>query len=223
VPPPAPSLEPAGDFERRVRERWVAAVAKSGRPQFTPVGVARAAHAAVEEEGDDVEAAPAEKHRPGRFGPRFGDTVHRAIGEVLREPSLAAQEAVRRAVRASGLAEHLDEAAADVARAVAVLKREGLLRALGADLRVEYPVAGAGENGTLAVGYVDLIGLNRDRIDLIDFKTDPPPSGALATSYPAYVAQLRSYERLLAAAGLAGKSVRAALLFTADGSLHVVE
>jgi ATP-dependent helicase/nuclease subunit A len=223
-PPPAPTLEPAGDFERRVRARWVAAAATSARPQFAPIGVARAAHATVEEEeAEDGEAAAPERYRPGRFGPQFGDTVHRAIGMVFREPKLAAEEAVRRAVRASGLAEHLDEAAADVARAVAALKREGLLRALGADLRLEYPVAGAGENGTLEVGYVDLISSDHTRIDLIDFKTDPPPSGGLAASYPAYVAQVRAYERLLAAADPAGKSMRAALLFTADGSLHVVE
>jgi ATP-dependent helicase/nuclease subunit A len=128
---------------------------------------------------------------------------------------------VRRAAARSGLAEHLEEAIGDVARALAVLRAEGLGGPLGPALRLEYPIAGAGEGGLLLAGYVDLLAAPPGRLDVIDFKTDAPPAGPVEASYPAYAAQVRTYGRLLAAAGLAqSRALRCGLLFTADGVIH---
>jgi ATP-dependent exoDNAse (exonuclease V) beta subunit len=168
---------------------------------------------------EDETEAPA-KERTGRFGPLFGEVVHEAIGRALRDRSLAPDAAARLAARDFGLTEHLDEAAADVARAIGALRRAGLLRPPGPDLRLEYPVAGEGDGGTLLRGYVDLLSASARGMDLIDFKTDPPPRGPVAEAYPAYVEQVRIYDRLLAGRLPAGGRIRCGLLFTADGSLH---
>jgi hypothetical protein len=62
------------------------------------------------------------------------------------------QDAVQRAAKLYGLAEHLEEAADDVARGVEGLKATGLARSLGAGLQLEYPVAGPWVGGQLANG-----------------------------------------------------------------------
>ena len=122
-----------------------------------------------------------------------------------------------------GRAEHLDEARADVERAITALHAEGHFRALGPDLQIEYAVAGLAEGGRLLSGYVDLVGATAERLDVIDFKTDAPPRESAARSYPEYVAQVRAYGALLAASGAArDRAIRTGLLFSADGSIHWV-
>ena len=86
--------------------------------------------------------------------------VHRAIGLVLRDGGLTAQEAVRHAAERFGLEDHFDEAVADVVRALETLQTEGLAGPIGAHLQVEYPVASAWEGGQLLVGYIDLVGVD---------------------------------------------------------------
>jgi len=103
------------------------------------------------------------------------------------------------------------------------LQAEGLARRPGADLQMEYPVAGPREGGVLLSGYIDLVSASGDRLDVLDFKTDPPPAGAVETDYPAYAAQVRLYGELLSAAGIAGdRQLRCGLLFTADGVIRWV-
>jgi ATP-dependent helicase/nuclease subunit A len=200
-----------------VAGRWEAAVRQAARPRFQPVGVAEAARAA-----DEV--APA--LRPARFGPVFGATVHQAIGLLLREPALGPAEAVRIAAAHTGLTGDcacppLAEATADVARAWQALAAEGLARPPGPDLRLEYPVAGPGPAGTLIAGYADLVAVTGDRLDVLDFKTDPPPPGPVEAAYPEYVRQVRLYAELLEAAGLlSGRRLRCGLLFTGDGRIR---
>ena len=155
-------------------------------------------------------------------GQRFGETVHLAIGNALREPALPPAEAVARAARETGLADHLAEAAEDVGRALAVLERERLRRVPGEDLRLEYPVA-AGHETVLLTGYLDLLAERDGELVVLDFKTDAPPPGEVAASHPAYVEQVRSYERILVELGLAAEGrVRGGLLFTADGVVRWV-
>jgi hypothetical protein len=150
------------------------------------------------------------KPRESRFGPTFGTTVHQAIGLVLGEPTLRVEEAVRRAARATGLDSHFEDAVADVRRAVAALDREGLARVPGADLQLEYPIAGAWDGGRLLSGYIDLVAVTEDR------PTDP-----VQGVYPEYAAQVAAYCRLLDAAGVPGsRRVRGGLLFTADGEIR---
>jgi ATP-dependent helicase/nuclease subunit A len=182
----------------------------------------------VSEESDVLAAELAEpgaprKPREGRFGHRFGHTVHHALALVLRDDALEVSQAVRLAAARFGLAEHLDEAAADVRRALAALRTEGLAGPVGPGLQVEYPVAAAWEGGRLLAGYVDLVAAPDGRLDVIDVKTDAPPPGPVEETYREYAAQVRLYGRLLDAAGLAaGRHLRCGLLFTSDAVMRWV-
>jgi ATP-dependent helicase/nuclease subunit A len=147
--------------------------------------------------------------------------VHSAIGSLLRDPGLTTEEAVGRAAARFGLTEHLADAVGDVTRALNALRSEGLARSIGRDLQIEYPIAGAWDGGQLRSGYIDLIGVTDDRLDVIDFKTDAPPEGALANVYPDYAGQIWLYGALLTAAGLTrGRRLRCGVLFTADGIIR---
>jgi ATP-dependent helicase/nuclease subunit A len=221
----APEAATPADGERVAREiagRWGAAAAESARPRFTPVSVSGEARRALAE--DETEGDPAaRKPRAGRFGHVFGSVVHAAIGLLLREPALGAPAAVRKAAAVVGLTEHLDEAVADVGRAWQALEAAGLARTLGPDLQVEYPVAAPWDGGALLMGYIDLIGATAGGLDVLDFKTDAPPAGAVEDSYPEYASQVRLYGGLLEAAGAVGdRRLRCGLLFTADGAIRWV-
>jgi ATP-dependent helicase/nuclease subunit A len=213
---PVPAAAPAAP-EPDGLARWLGAAAEAARPRFRPVAVS-AAGAGAGAADDDAEepVGPPRPRRAGRFGPRFGETVHVAIGLALGS-RLEPLEAVRRAAGRTGLEERLDEAAADVARALAALRAEGL-GAPGPALRLEYPVAGAAGDGRLLAGYADLVGVGGGGLVVLDFKTDAPPAGPVAESHPEYVAQVRAYAELLGAAGLG--PARAGLLFTADGLIR---
>jgi ATP-dependent helicase/nuclease subunit A len=227
--PDTPAPADAGALEGAVSERWEAALREAARPRFRPASASGLRSAAPAGGPGTIEggepAAPAElparEPREGRFGAAFGTAVHQAIGLVLRDPGVEPADAVRQAAAESGLAEHLDEAVADVTRALGALRAEGLRRPLGPDLQIEYPVAGPREGGLLVSGYVDLVSVTDDRVDVIDFKTDAPPGGDLARNYGHYVAQVRAYGELLSQAGcVAGRRLRTGLLFCADGSIR---
>jgi ATP-dependent exoDNAse (exonuclease V) beta subunit len=127
---------------------------------------------------------------------------------------------VQRTAKLFGLTEHLEEAAADVRRGLEALKTAGLARSPGADLQLEYPVAGPWTDGQLASGYIDFVAVEDGRVEVIDFKTDTPPPGLVEQSYPKYAAQVRICGKLLETAGiLKNRHLRYGLLFTADGSI----
>jgi ATP-dependent helicase/nuclease subunit A len=214
-PPRARAPRTVKKLEIELKAAWAEAAAESARPRSSPVGVSTEAHRVTEEASD--EAGASWKNRPSRFGPVFGDTVHRAIGLALAEPALGADGAVARAVLITGLTDKRAEAVADVSRALESLEREGLRRPPGGDLRLEYPVAAAGK-GTLLLGYLDLLAVRGEEIIVLDFKTDAAPTGDVQVTHPDYVAQVRAYERILVDLGVAkaGK-VKGCLLFTADG------
>ena len=229
--PPEWAKEVAPPAERRARvaealaaeveTAWSAAAAESGRPRFAPRGVSAEAHRAVEGEAEG-EAGARWKERTGRFGRVFGETVHLAIGIALREPALGAAGAVERAARETRLAENAAQAVEDVGRALAALEREGLRRVPGPDLRLEYPVA-APRDGTLLLGYVDLVASGDGEVRVVDFKTDAPPARDVRQSHPDYVEQVRTYARMLVELGVATEGkVRSGLLFTADGLVRWV-
>jgi hypothetical protein len=215
------SVPAASTLEEDLAARWNPAALAAGRPRFQPAAVSDERAAVADE--DDTVLPVSVRAREGRYGSVFGETVHRAIGRCLASPELAPADAIRAARERTGLVDHLDEAAADVQRALDALRREGLLRALGSGLRVEYPIAGSGDGGRLLVGYIDLVGASAERLDVIDFKTDQPPAGPVAHAYPQYVTQVRTYGRLLEAAGLRGaRTLRCGLLFAADGQIRWV-
>ncbi len=221
-PPARPEPTVASELEAEVAARWQAAIAESARPRFQPAAVS--GEAELVRDAGDGEAERFSRKREGRYRQVFGETVHRAIGVIIRDASVSQVDAVRRAAAATGLAQHLDEAAEDVGRAVEALRREGLFRRAGRDLRLEYPVAGPGEGGKLLVGYVDFVSATPDRLDVLDFKTDQPPEGEVSETYPDYVVQVRTYADLLVSAGVCGgRQVHRGLLFTADGNVRWLE
>jgi len=223
-PPVRHALDDAADMEQQVADRWATASREAARPRFQPASVTNQAHVPSAAETEDKVEPTTPKQREGRYGGLFGSAVHHAIGIVLRDSGITAQAAVRRAAGRYGLAEHLDDAAADVARALDALRAAGLARAPGEDLQLEYPIAGACDGDLLVSGYIDLVAAGDGAVDVIDFKTDAPPQGPVEQAYPKYAAQVRAYGRLLAGAGvLTGRRLRCGLLFTADGIIRWVE
>jgi ATP-dependent helicase/nuclease subunit A len=210
----------ATDAYTEIAGRWEAAARESARPRFKPVAVSEARATLTERE--PVEESARHKPREGRFGHLFGSAVHQAIGLLLHAPALGPAEAVRRAATLVGLTEHFDDAVADVRRVWEALQREGLARRPGPDLQLEYPVAAPGSEGTLLMGYVDLVAVTAERLDVLDFKTDKPPAGPVQTAYPEYVAQVSLYGRLLPGI-LGARRLRLGLLFTVDGAIRWVE
>lgn len=211
--PPADMIG-VGEREREIHDAWQSASTEAARARFRPVSVTGESVAAL---ADEENRTAIYNRRKGRFGSVFGETVHRAIGIVLRNPVVTPSEAIRRAALLTSLADHLGEAADDVSRAVETLRRERLIGDPSRVIHLEYPVASASDRGTLIVGYIDLVSAAEGRIDVIDFKTDDPPAAGFAA--PAeYEAQVRAYAKLLvASAPLSVRTVRTGLLFTASG------
>jgi ATP-dependent helicase/nuclease subunit A len=211
-------------LEQQVLGQWKGASIEAARSRFRPVSVSALAGDSRRIETEEaVEALPL-KDREGRYGGLFGSTVHHAIGLMLRSSGMTPQDAVQRAAKVYGLAEHLEEAVADVARALDALRVANLTRPSAADLQLEYPVAGPWTDGQLATGYIDLIAVENGRVDIIDFKTDTRPAGPVERIYPKYATQVRIYGKLLETAGiLKNRHLRCGLLFTADGSIRWVE
>jgi ATP-dependent helicase/nuclease subunit A len=210
----------AGKMEERVEAAWKTAAIEAGTAQHRPVGVSRVAHELItEEEEENEERWKAHDHK-GRFGREFGTLVHRALEISLRDAKVIATDAVDQAAKETGFRQHLDEAAADVGRGLATLKQEGLSGGIGQSLRLEYPVSGPGDNGTVLLGYVDLVQVEEDRLTVIDFKTDPPPQGEVTDLMPAYVEQVKMYGQLLNPVGRG--ETRCGLLFTGDGGVRWV-
>jgi ATP-dependent helicase/nuclease subunit A len=219
-PPVSVSLEEnENTAEEEIADSWRAAVAESGRPLFQPRGISAEAHArpAVTPTSDD-EPTIRRVPRVSRFGALFGETVHRAIGLVLRGEVADASAAVSRITAITQLAEHGDEAVADVKRALDALAGIGIRAAPDPGVKIEYPIAAPSTGGILLSGYLDLVHASDEAITIIDFKTDAPPSDEVRASYPEYFEQVRAYARILAGAS-AGKSMRAGLLFTGNGQL----
>lgn len=220
---PIPAVAPptvCDALERDTRAAWEAAAAASKVPRFRPRAVSADAKAEVRvlaQEPPDI-ASKAPKRRIGRFGPVFGETVHRAIGLALLR-KMAPIEAVERSSRATGLLEHFEEAAEDVTRALAVLMHEGLSPCDA--LRLEYPV-GEARDGQLLSGYVDLVAVRDGIGTVVDFKTDRPPTGRAADTHLDYVQQVRTYLNLLSGEVLSGMKLRGGLLWTATGVLEWV-
>ncbi len=233
VPPP---MRADPEFDRVLAagaKSFATGLARSMQPRAAPRAVTAVAHAAaaaaaVEDEIDPAAGERAAKSERSRHGQHFGIAVHRALELVLGGADLAPEDAVRVAIEETGLA--LRPAArralaalhgdveADVGRALAALDAAGL-RTL--DLATEVDVTAVPDDATLLRGAIDLLAVGPDVAYVIDWKTDQPVRGALATAYPAYAEQLRLYAAALRAAGwLGGPALRAGLLLTATGEIR---
>ena len=228
IAPPKGALKKASESrEASLDKAWRTAATASAKPHLVPTSVTNLAHAkeqiaflrsrAEVEDGAADQPTPRPR-RESRFGNVFGDGVHRAIGFALRDPRLSIAEAVNRAARAAGLREHLAEAAADVERTLASLRREGFSPA---NSRLEFPVWSAITSEHLVQGFIDLLVEKDGALIVIDFKTDAAPAVEIEVAHPAYVAQVRAYRGLLEGANVRGnRDTRCALLFTADGGIR---
>ena len=229
LPPECVGVE---ELEEQVQGVWEAAAGEAGASRFVPIGVSRLAHAETEgatdaeedvprtEEEEEDEGRWKDRDRRARYGPEFGTVVHRALDACVRR-GVGAREAVEEGAGAVGLKEHLGEAVGDVERGLEALERERLMGEVGPELRLEYPVSGPGEDGTVLLGYVDLVRVVGDQVTVVDFKTDRPPEGAVEEELPGYVRQVRMYGELLGQGGVGGE-MRCGLLFTGDGGVRWV-
>jgi hypothetical protein len=152
--------------------------------------------------------------KQGRYGTRFGETVHLGIGLALRS-GLSIEDSIARAALHTRLSAHLEDAVADVRRALVTLGTLGV--GPGTHYRLEYAVAGLRPAQALVAGYADFVAVLGGRIVLLDFKTDAPPPPAQPPPQP-YVDQVQGYVDVLASAF--GSPIRGGLLFTADGSVR---
>jgi ATP-dependent helicase/nuclease subunit A len=219
-------------LEDGLATRWGEGVAISATPHLAPIAISRAAHAeadalaaAVLAGADDAAEFEEEVRAPrrvGRFGAVFGETVHQAIGTMLRGETVSTQAAVELAARATGLDHHLPEAAADVERAIEALRTLDVQAPIGQNIRVEYPLAGVGPGGSLLGGYADLVVARDGEIVVVDFKSDAPPTADVGVTHPEYVAQVRVYAQLIRIAQPRAR-MRGVLLFTADGLIRWVD
>lgn len=194
--------------------RWTIARDSARLPRRAPRSVtalAKGDKIALRVDDTELEDRPQRPPRVGRFGPVFGDAVHRAIGLALVR-GLTPTEAVELAAAVVGLPNHHAQAAEDVERALTALHADGLVGDPRI-VRLEYPVA-APHEGQIVSGYIDLVSAGQDDIAVIDFKTDHWPRSItdVNEAFPAYVVQVRTY------AGMVGAK-RAGLLFTGTGRL----
>jgi ATP-dependent exoDNAse (exonuclease V) beta subunit len=203
-----------------VRQRFQVELARALRPIARPAAVTAEATGNAGDEEDSAASERLRKAEGGRFGAVFGSTVHRALELILSSPVSDVAAAVELAAHESGLTDHIAEAGADVTRALAALHALGVGGKATLTVRTEYPLAIPWHDGKLLTGFVDLLMLSADSALIIDFKTDAPIAGALATAYPRYTAQLQLYGEMCRATGVsAGRTLRLGLLFTASGEL----
>jgi ATP-dependent helicase/nuclease subunit A len=224
-----PKLVFSDHSEAKLAARWQAAAKEAGRPLFQPAAVSVVAkeEAAInvslaradgDSQPDTEPATRTHKKRESRHGVLFGDTVHRALAHALS--GIEPRKAVDCAAAECGLRDFLDEAVTDVERALSALSTAGIRGALGKDLFVEYPLSGPTGDGHLLQGYVDLLAVDDSQFTVIDFKTDAIGDEPSAAAFPAYVAQVRSYMKLLRDVGVVrGKALKGMLLFTQAGKL----
>jgi len=147
----------------------------------------------------------------GRF--RRGDLIHRLL-ERLPEVEPARREEVARRLLARET--DLDEAriAEMVAAALGVLDDARFAKVFGPGSRAE--VAVAGKVGGLTVsGRIDRLAITRDRVLVVDFKTNRPAPDRIEDADPAYLMQMALYVAALKTVW-PGRRVEAALVWT-DG------
>jgi len=194
-------------------------LAVASEPIAVPLAVTAAAKGG---EGDEAtsEAERFHKAEGARHGAEFGSLVHRALELVLSGAQSSGQGAVEIAAAEAGVREHIGEAIADVERALTTLGDAGITAEHNWQLCCEYPIYDV-EPGKLLAGFIDLLAVSDDAVAVIDFKSDQPREGDVASAYPSYAEQLRLYGAALTHSGRTDRrALRLGLLLTATGELR---
>ncbi len=179
--------------------------------------VARYAAPSAFAEGASIPAASplARANGLGRF--RRGEVIHQLL-EVLPEllPAARTDGARRLLAKARDLN---DEQRAEMAgAALAVLRDARFAEVFGPGSRAEAAIAGGAPDlppGLKIYGRVDRMLVTKERVLVVDFKTNRPAPSVIEAAEPAYITQMAIYVAVLRAIYL-GRRVEAALVWT-DG------
>lgn len=166
----------------------------------------------LDEETGPPAAAPHAPADPRGLRFRRGRLIHALLQHLPALPPASRPDAARRFLARPG--HGLDEAAQAqlLAEVMALLNDARFAAAFGPDSLAEAPIAGR-VGGRLLAGQVDRLLVAPDRVQLIDYKTNRPPPGAVAEVAPAYLRQMAAYRDLLRLA-FPGRAVECALLWT---------
>ncbi|MGY1753810.1 UvrD-helicase domain-containing protein [Blastococcus sp. SYSU D01042] len=154
---------------------------------------------------------------------RYGTAIGRAVHGVLQSVDLANGACLDDAVAAQCVSEGV-ESHADVVTALvrSALSSEVVQRAAAREHWREMYVGTVQDDGSVLEGYVDLVYREDDgSLVVVDYKTDAIPAKAIAARAQYYAPQIRTYGRLLMAAGGAS-SVDQQLAFLTPARAHLV-
>ena len=187
---------------------------------LTAVEPTPARHASPGALGDDgaIGAAPSPLATTGGLGRfRRGEVIHRLL-QLLPDfaPDRRAEAAGRLLSREPGLTD--DQRAEMAGAALGVLADPRFAAVFGPGSRAEVALAGGAASlppGFAVSGRVDRLMIGKDRVLVVDFKTNRPAPDAVDNADPAYVRQMALYWALLGEI-YPGRTIEAALLWT-DG------
>ncbi len=198
-------------------DRWLEQRAAAAGRATAPVAAATAvARAGVPGEPEEPPATPAEPWRKGRAGTAIGRAVH----AVLQGVDLASGAGLEAAARAQAEAEGIGDRADDVARLARHALESAAVRAAVASGRYWREVyVGAGLDGVLVEGFIDLLYEDAGGLVIVDYKTDGLGSEAdVERVMPQYRLQAGAYAAALEAA--TGRPAKAAVFVFTEPRLE---
>ncbi len=217
------SLTEAAEPEQWLSDQGLARTALSAQAELqqalVPAAQGRLVPAGPSSLSHDPEENNPLRIKTSRHGALFGSLVHRCL--ELWAASRDESSAFAIAKQEWPHPEHA-EAQQDIRRAIDALKKLGLLDD-GMQLLPEYHLAGLAEEGAyLLAGQLDLVALSKERLVIVDYKTDrTPPEG---NSQPHYEKQLQLYQQMMKATELVeGRKLELYLLYTETGTLRRVK
>jgi ATP-dependent helicase/nuclease subunit A len=223
--PPLPQGEPdmGLDLDRAARALELSQLLENGVHQETTV---QALSEAADEEVERAMPGSSWGTKPQEGQPGLDpidEAIHAALRLAVARLGSPPSEAVDRVVRSRGLQSHRVEVSENVSRILAALQERALLaRGPQGWIRAAVPllVPREGEERLLKAS-IDLLAQQGDDLFLIEVKTEkPPPSaGALASTSPHVLVELRLLAEGLTATGLvpAGHKVRRVVVFSRSG------
>ena len=176
------------------------------------------ASALIEDSGEGVASAASPVLAPAEpsLAIARGIAVHRLLQSLPDVPQAEREAAAMRYLARAG-ADWPSGEAGRVWRSVErVLTDPAFAPVFAEGSRAEVSVMGTlsvGGRDRAIAGKIDRIAVSRDRVLIVDYKTNRPPPETLAQVAPGYIAQLALYRALLAPL-YPGREVAAALLFT---------